>query len=110
MKKTFEVVWAESAQSDLRRIIEYIARDNPIHARNIFHKIQRKTSHLYHFPMRGRIIPELHEQGVMLYREVVIPPWRVMYRISGQSVFVVAVVDSRRNIEDLLLERLLNLE
>jgi plasmid stabilization system protein ParE len=71
MKKTFEVVWAESAENDLCRIIAYIARDHPGHATNIFHKIPRKTSRLYHFPTRG-IIPELHDQGVMLYREVVI--------------------------------------
>ena len=56
------------------------------------------------------IIPELQEHGVLQYRELVIPPWRAMYRIAGQSVLVLAVLDSRRNIEDILLGRLLNLE
>ena len=91
-------------------ILEYVIRDNPTHAVKIFRTIKRKTSNLYHAPTRGRIIPELQEQGVLQYREPVIPPWRVMYRIARQSVLVLAVLDSRRNIEDILLGRLLNLE
>jgi addiction module RelE/StbE family toxin len=110
MKKIYTIIWAENAEKDLNGIIEYIARDNHTQAVKIFHTIKRKTSNLSHSPTRGRIIPELQEQGVLQYRELVIPPWRVMYRIAGELVLVLAVIDSRRNIEDLLLGRLLNLE
>jgi plasmid stabilization system protein ParE len=108
MKKVYKIIWAESAEKDLSGILEYVIRDNPTHAVKIFRTIKRKTSNLYHAPTRGRIIPELQEQGVLQYREPVIPPWRVMYRIARQ--LVLAVLDSRRNIEDILLGRLLNLE
>jgi toxin ParE1/3/4 len=108
MKKVYKIIWAESAEKDLSGILEYVIRDNPTHAVKIFRTIKRKTSNLYHAPTRGRIIPELQEQGVLQYREPVIPPWRVMYRIAWQ--LVLAVLDSRRNIEDILLGRLLNLE
>ncbi|TFG63810.1 MAG: type II toxin-antitoxin system RelE/ParE family toxin [Nitrospirales bacterium] len=110
MKKIYKIIWAESAEKDLCRILEYVARDNPTHAVKIFNTIKRKTSNLYHAPTQGRIIPELKEEGILQYRELVIPPWRVMYRIAGQSVLVLAVLDSRRNIEDILLGKLLNLE
>jgi len=110
MKKIYKIIWAESAEKDLSVILEYVARDNPAYAVKNFHTIKRKTSNLYHAPTRGRLIPELQEQGVLQYRELVIPPWRVMYRIAVQSVLVLAVLDSRRNIEDILLGRLLNLE
>ena len=110
MKKTYKIIWAESAEKDLGGILAYVARDNPTHALKIFRTIKSKTSNLYHAPTRGRIIPELQEQGVLQYRELVISPWRVMYRIAGQSVLVLAILDSRRNIEDILLGRLLDLE
>ena len=107
MKKTYDIVWAETAENDLRSIIEYIAKDNPSQAPKFFDKIKCATSNLSHSPHRGRIIPELHKQGIAQYRELIISPWRVMYRISGKSVFVVSVLDSRRNVEDILLERLI---
>jgi len=37
----------------------------------------------------------------------VIRPWRVIYRIEAERVYVVAVIDGRRNVEDILLARLL---
>ncbi len=108
MKKSFHIVWAERAEKDLLAIVGHIARDHPSNALNILRKIKKATSRLYHSPARGRTIPELQEQGVLQYRELIITPWRVMYRISGKSVFILAVLDSRQNIEDILLERLLN--
>ncbi len=107
MKRKYDIVWAETAENDLRGIIEYIAKDSPSQAIKIFRKITRAASLLYHLPNRGRIIPGLQEQGVVQYRELLVSPWRVMYRISGKSVFVVSVLDSRRNVEDILLERLI---
>ena len=51
---------------------------------------------------------ELQDQGILQYRELVISPWRVLYRISEKNVFVLSVLDSRRNIQDILLKRLTN--
>ena len=57
-------------------------------------------------PERGRIVPELREQGITVYRELVEPPWRILYRIESDRVWVLAVIDGRRNVEDILLKRL----
>jgi plasmid stabilization system protein ParE len=108
MIKKYEVVWANIAENDLGSIIEYIAKDSPSNALNILRKIKKTTSNLYHSPTRGRIVPELQEQGVVQYRELLIPPWRVIYRISRKSVMVFSVLDSRQNVEDILLKRLIN--
>jgi addiction module RelE/StbE family toxin len=107
MKNPYDIVWAETAENDLCGIIEYLAKDNPSQAKKIFNKIKRAASGLYHSPKRGRIIPELQEQGLLQYRELIISPWRVMYRISGKTVLVLSVLDSRRNVEDILLGRLI---
>jgi len=41
------------------------------------------------------------------WRELVVKPYRLVYRIEGDTVTVLAVFDGRRDLEDLLLERLL---
>ncbi len=106
MSKKYQVSWAAAAQNDLKQLIDYIAIDSPGNAAQILKKIKQKVSDLYPMPDRGRIVPELKEQGIHTYREMIIAPWRVMYRISNSTVFVLSVIDSRRNVEDILLDRL----
>jgi len=103
--KRFEVEWAQPASKDLENIIDYISQDNVDTAITIFEKIKSKCNTLNQFPDRGRIVPELKAYGILSYRELIISPWRVVYRTSEQKVYVLAVIDSRRNIEDILIER-----
>ena len=105
MSTAFKVHWSGIAEEDLRNIILYIAEDSSINARNIFEKIKETASSLTHFPERGRVVPELQDQGVFLYRELILEPWRIMYRISDKKVYVLSVIDSRQNVEDILLKR-----
>lgn len=107
MNKKYKVEWAAVAESDLKQIIDYIASESPGNALHLFKKIRQKASSLYAFPERGRIIPELQSQGIHIYRELIIAPWRIVYRISDGTVFVLSVIDSRQNIEDVLLNRLI---
>ena len=108
MNKKHEVIWSNIAENDLTNIIEYIAVDSTSNAVKIFKKIKKRASNLYHSPERGRIVPELRDHGIFQYRELVIPPWRIMYRISEKNIYVLSVLDSRQNIEDILLKRLVN--
>jgi len=105
MSKRYDVVWSNVAENDLKNIIGYIADDNPPYALKLFKNIKQKASSFYVFPERGRIVPELRDQGISQYRELVISPWRILYRISEKSAFVLSVLDSRQNIEDFLLKR-----
>jgi toxin ParE1/3/4 len=105
MSKKYQVTWAAVAQKDLKQITEYIAIESPGNALQILEKIKLKASDLYSMPDRGRIVPELKDQGIHTYRELMIAPWRIIYRISDTTVFVLSVIDSRRNVEDILLDR-----
>jgi toxin ParE1/3/4 len=40
------------------------------------------------------------------WRELVMRPYRMIYRMEGDTVTVLAVFDGRRDLGDLLLERL----
>lgn len=106
MSRAYQVVWAEIAEKDLKEILEYIAIDNPSNALEIFQKIKQRTSTLYTFPERGRVVQELQDQSILIYRELVVQLWRIIYRISDNIVYVLSVLDSRRNVEDILLKRL----
>ena len=106
MNKEYDIVWSNIAENDLKNIIEYIADDSPPNVLKVFKRIKQKASSLYTIPERGRVVPELRDQGILQYRELVISPWRILYRISEKTVFVLSVLDSRRNIEDILLRRL----
>jgi toxin ParE1/3/4 len=103
----YEIIWTNVAENDLINIIEYISVDSPQNALKILEKIRQKASSLYTLPERGRIVPELQDQGIFQYRELVIPPWRLMYRIADRKIFVMSVIDSRQNVEDVLLNRLI---
>ncbi len=107
MQPKYKVYWTESAEKDLVSIIEYIYLESPKAASDSLKKIKIKVKTLNVFPERGRIVPELKGQGVKLYREIIIPPWRVIFKINGKSIYVMAVIDSRRNVEDILFERLI---
>lgn len=105
---TFNVVWASSARDDLASIIEYIAKDNPQNAKAVLRQIQTQAEKLNYWPQKNRIVPELLAFGVKQYQETITSPWRIIYRTVKSTVFVVLVVDSRRNVEDILFERLVN--
>jgi toxin ParE1/3/4 len=107
MIKQYKVEWASVAEVDLKRIIDYIAIDSPDNALQILERIRQKVSALYTLPERGRIVPELQEQGISIYRELIISPWRIVYRISDTTVYVLSIIDSRQNVEDILLNRFL---
>ena len=106
MSKTYKINWANVAENDLIEIIEYISIDRPADALKILQKIKKMASNLYRLPERGRVVPELQDQAILTYREIVIPPWRIIYRISDNDVYVLTVLDARRNVEDILLKRL----
>ena len=108
MSPEYKVIWADVAENDLTNIIEYIAESNPQNAFYILKKIRQKASHLYTLPERGRIVPELQDQGIIQYRELIISPWRLIYRIYERTVYVLSVIDSRQNVEDILLNRFVN--
>ncbi len=107
MKRSYEVLWVAVSENDLLGIIVFIAEESPGNALKILTKIKKRTAKLERSPLQGRVVPELLRQGISIYREIVISPWRVIYKVEGNKVYVLSVIDSRRNVEDILLARLL---
>ena len=107
MNKRFKVIWTESAARDLEEIVAYISADSPSKARGVLQQIKKRAQTLRSLPNRGRYLPELLESGLRTWRELVIDPYRLIYRVEGNKVFVNAVLDGRRDLGDTLLNILM---
>lgn len=101
----YNVQWTNVAERDLEAIIDFVANNSSDAALQVLENIRNKTARLTSMPLRGRIVPELRQQGIFIYRELISTPWRIIYRIADKNVYVFAVIDSRRNVEDILLDR-----
>lgn len=106
-RPSYHLLWAQEARRDLTGIIDYISIRNPERAWGIIDRIDRLADSLKSMPQRGRIVPELENQGVLLYREKVLSLWRILYRVDGETVYILAVLDGRRRLEETLLARIL---
>jgi plasmid stabilization system protein ParE len=106
--KRYSVQWAVTAQQDLEQIAEFIAHDRVINAVKVVKRIERLAQSLVSLPTRGRIVPELRWHGITRYHELIMKPWRILYRIDNSMVYVVGVLDGRRQVEDLLIDRFAN--
>ena len=105
--KKYLVVWSESAAFDLKSIISFIAVDSMQNARETFVKIKKECLLLERFPDLGKIPVELEALQIGGYRELSINPWRIFYRKQANQIVILAVVDSRRDLEDALWNRLM---
>ena len=105
--KKFIVNVNKTAKNDLREIIKYISKNNPMNGLGILKKIEERISTLDHFPERGGYVPELLKNNIKDYRQLIESPWRIIYKINDNIVNVLLIIDSRRNAEDMLIERLI---
>ena len=102
----FQVLWTDAARLDLERIVEFIAEESRANALTSLARLERRCRTLAALPERGRIVPELRAVDVFTYRELIEGPWRIVYRNDVDRVHVLAVLDARRELSGLLLERL----
>lgn len=105
-ERRLRVVWSDAATLDLLRIASWIAAESPTDAAIVLTRLRKRAATLAAVPARGRVVPELTFFGISVLREVVERPYRVVYRISERTIYVVGVFDGRRELEDVLLERL----
>lgn len=99
-------VWSLSAARDLEDIAAWLSEHHSSeHAQSFIDKVESSVLHLSHHPDSGRLVPELLRHNIAIYREIVLTPWRLFYSKSDDTLVIHAVIDGRRNIEDILLRR-----
>lgn len=95
------LIWTEPALSDLDEIAEYIALDNPDAAKKLVQKVFQKLERLERHPQSGRKPPEIKKTS---YREVIVAPCRIFYRIDKKNIYILYVMRGERQLRKYLLE------
>jgi toxin ParE1/3/4 len=104
----FAVFLTDDAVRDLEELYEYIAlHDAPQKANYVLDQIERAFSRLSEFPERGAHPKELLALGIREYRELYFKPYRIIYRVADKNVYVLLILDGRRDMQTLLQRRLL---
>ena len=105
----FRVLLTNDAARDLEELYDYIAlHDAPRKADYVLDQIEKAFSRLSEFPERGAYPKELLTLGIREYREIFFKPYRIIYRVLEKKVYVLLIVDGRRDMQSLLQRRLLN--
>ena len=105
----FAVLLTYGAARDLDELFDYIAlHDAPQNADYVLEQIEKAFSTLAEFPGRGAYPKELLVLGIREYREIFFKPYRIIYRIMDKDVYVLLIIDGRRDMQTLLQRRLLD--
>ena len=103
-----EVLLTADAERDLEDLFDYIAEhDSNASANHVLDRIEKSIVSLSSFPERGSFPKELLALGIKDYRQIFFKPYRLIYRVAGKTVFVYLIADGRRDMQQLLSERLL---
>lgn len=96
------------ADEDIFSIYRYIvSNDSAARAEDVLNNIEESCFSLKEFPERGHIPPELERIGIKAYREIHYKPYRIIYQVVKNNVYIHCVIDGRRDMMDILQERLL---
>lgn len=97
----------------MEAILGFIAeRDGFDRAEALLKLFREGGENLSILPLRGHFPPELLRLHISEFREIHVGPYRMIYQVSAadKCVYVNAVLDARRHVDELLSERLLREE
>ena len=88
------VRWTRAALADLVSARDHLAADDARAAEAMLRKVANSLEQLRRHPRMGRAVPERRSLG---YREVVLPPYRLVYAIEGNEIHVLRFWHARRD-------------
>ncbi len=89
------VHWTNTALDHLLRIHEYHGLHSKSYATRIVDRLTRRSEQIGDFPNSGRRVPEYQRDDL---REIVVRPYRLIYRIMANQIDVVAVMHSTQQL------------
>ena len=95
-----QIIWTEPALDNLNDIAEYIALSNTYAAKKLVNNVFNKVQRLEQFPESGRIPDEIEKLN---YREVVVNPCRVFYKVEQETVYILHVLRQERDLRKFIL-------
>ncbi len=96
-----EIIWTDPALSNLNEIAEYIALTNLAAAKNLTQKVFNKITRLEVNPESGKVPTELKNLN---YREVIVNPCRIFYKVDNNQVYILHVMRQERDLRKFILQ------
>jgi toxin ParE1/3/4 len=87
------VVWTDRAKARLRQIRAYVAKDQPQNADRLVDLLTRRVVQLADQPHSGRVVEKYQREDL---RELIEPPYRIVYLILIERIDIITVRDTRR--------------
>jgi len=103
VREKYRVKIAQSAETDLAEIWAYIAADNIDNANQFILKLEQRMKTLSYSPRRCALIPENELLGTR-YRHLLIRKYRTVFRISGNTVYILRVVHGAKLLDTSMIE------
>ena len=91
------IEWSEPAVLDLEGIKEFIERDSVYYAIEFTGRIIEMVEKLSDFPNLGRKVTEVEDEKV---REIVFHNYRLIYKLSDESILVLAIIHAARDLNN----------
>lgn len=91
------LIWTQEALDDIDAIAEFIARDSPTHARQVAERLFELGDTIVDQPRAGRVVPELGSANI---RERFLYSYRLIYEMSNDVIFILAVIHGKRLLEE----------
>ncbi|MCU7940647.1 MAG: type II toxin-antitoxin system RelE/ParE family toxin [gamma proteobacterium symbiont of Bathyaustriella thionipta] len=96
-----QINWSEPALSDLNEIAEYIALDKENAAKKLVQHVFSATDRLKQFPKSGRKPSEIETTE---YREIIVGPCRIFYRVKQNEIYILYVMRSERKLRKFIID------
>lgn len=105
----YRINWSKDAEEEFIEIVlwyKYNAGKNV--ARKIYSKINLRIKKLKNMPGMGKPVQILKDIGVNDYRQIIHDNWIIYYRVEGQNINIISVIDGRRNLEEILYKKIID--
>jgi toxin ParE1/3/4 len=105
---TYSVIVLPEARDDLIEIFRFVSEhDSTIKADALLDRLEEKCNFLRTSPERGHQVSELKRVHVEGFREIHFKPYRIIFQIFDARVFIHAILDGRRDLQEFLERRIL---
>ena len=95
-----EITWTGPALANIDDIADYIELHNTKVAKALVQRIFSKVDRLEEFPESGKVPLEIENLN---FREIVVPPCRIFYKVKGNNVYILHVMRQERDLKNFIL-------
>jgi toxin ParE1/3/4 len=105
----YKIIWSKDAGEEFVEIISWYKYNTGKNvAQKIYTKINSQIKKLKDMPENGKRAQILKDIWINDYRQIIQDHWIIYYKVEGQSIHIVSVIDGRRNLEEILYKKIID--